>query len=221
MVLVGDIWVAVIGILEPVELVPDVDRTVIVGCGFAEQAWEAERNPSEVFVRAHPDSIDRIRAVLARTANPLAAHEISVSRPSDALAARAAVDTGFTALLVGLGGVALLVGGVGIANVMVIAVLERWQEIGIRRALGAARRHIRRQFLLEAVLLSVLGGVIGAFLGATATLLYAEVRGWRVDLPLVAPIGGIAAAIVVGAIAGSYPAQRAAMLAPVDAIRAT
>ena len=154
------------------------------------------------------------------TANPNAPEEISVSRPSDALAARAATDSAFTALLLGLGSVALLVGGVGIANVMVIAVLERRSEIGLRRALGATRRHIALQFLTEALLLSSLGGGAGVLLGALATAGYSLSRSWHVVVPMTGVVGGFIAAVVTGVVAGSYPAMRAARLAPTDALRA-
>jgi putative ABC transport system permease protein len=142
-----------------------------------------------------------------------------VTRPSDALAARAATDKALTALLLGLGAVALLVAGVGIANVMVISVLERRTEIGVRRALGATRRHVRLQFLVEAVLLAALGGTGGVVLGAAVTAGYARVRDWSVSVPLGALAGGVGVALVVGALAGLYPAARAARLQPAEAVR--
>ena len=151
--------------------------------------------------------------VLATT-NPQAPSEVAVTRPSDALAARARADDALTALLLGLGGVALLVGGIGIANVLVIAVLERRTEIGIRRALGATRRHIRLQFLVEAVLLAAVGGVGGVLLGSAVTAGYAASRDSTVSVPLGALAGGIAVAPAVGALAGLYPAARAPVSPP-------
>jgi putative ABC transport system permease protein len=172
-----------------------------------------------VFVRTDPDRVDAVRSVLARTVNPQAPDEVDVSRPSDAIEARAAARDAFTALFLGLGGVALLVGGVGIANVMVISVLERRSEIGLRRALGATRRHVGTQFLAEALMLSGLGGLAGVALGAAVTAGYDTARGWDVVIPAAGLAGGVAAALVIGAVAGLYPALRAARLAPTEALR--
>src|SRR6185503_712643 len=110
-------------------------------------------------------------------------NEVNVSRPSDALAAKQATNRTFTALLLGLGAVALVVGGVGIANTMVISVLERRGEVGLRRALGATRGQIRIQFLAEALLLSALGGAGGTVLGCGVTVLYAMSQHWPVMVP--------------------------------------
>ena len=219
-VLIGDRWFTVIGILSSMPLAPEMDRAVLVGWDAAEALLGFDGSPSAIYVRTDPDAVDAVRAVIGASANPAAPEEVSVTRPSDALAARAATDTAFTALLLGLGSVALLVGGVGIANVMVIAVLERRSEIGLRRALGATRRHIALQFLTEALLLSALGGGAGVALGALATAGWSMSRSWSVVVPLSGVLGGFAAAVVTGVIAGSYPAVRAARLAPTDALRA-
>ena len=215
----GDRWFTVVGILEPLELSPDLDRAAIVGRGVAAAELDAAEAPGTVFVRTDPDQVDAVRSVLARTVNPQAPDEVDVARPSDAIEARAAARNAFTALFLGLGGVALLVGGVGIANVMVISVLERRSEIGLRRALGATRRHVGTQFLAEALLLSGLGGLAGVALGAGVTAAYDTARGWEVVVPAAGLAGGVAAALVIGAVAGLYPALRAARLAPTDALR--
>jgi putative ABC transport system permease protein len=215
----GDQWFTVVGILDPVELVPALDRTVFVGFEVAESRLGIDGSPSTVYVRTVPDKLDQVRSVLAATANPERPNEVRVSRPSDAIEARAATDQALTALLVGLGGVALVVGGVGIANVMVISVLERRNEIGVRRALGAARVHVLVQFVIEAVLLAGLGGLAGVLLGSAVTALYATRQGWVVAVPAPVLGGGIALALVVGAIAGLYPASRAARLPPAEAVR--
>ena len=170
-------------------------------------------------MRVHPDFVGQVEGILAPTTNPEHPEEVNVSRPSDALAARAAAKSTFTSLLLGLGAVALLVGGVGIANVMVISVLERRSEIGLRRALGATRGHVRRQFLTEALVLSGLGGVAGVVLGALVTAGYASSQHERVVVPLVGIALGVGGSLVVGAIAGMYPALRAARLAPTEALR--
>jgi putative ABC transport system permease protein len=216
-----DQWFTVVGILDPVELAPDLDRSALVGFPIAEQRLGAERSASTIYVRADPDDLDDVRTVLGATANPEHPDEVDVSRPSDALEARAAAKTAFTSLFLGLGAVALLVGGVGIANVMVISVLERRSEIGLRRALGAAKGHIRLQFLSESLILAAAGGIVGVALGTLITIAYAEYRAWDSVVPWYVPLGGVGAAIAIGAVAGLYPAMRAARLAPTEALRST
>jgi putative ABC transport system permease protein len=212
-------WFTVIGILDPVELTPEVDRWAIVGYDVAERLWETERAASTIYLRTDPDDVDSVRDVVPATANPFAPNEVNVSRPSDALEARAEADDALTALLLGLGAVALVVGGVGIANVMVISVLERRGEIGVRRALGATRRHVRGQFVVESSMLALIGGIGGVLLGSAVTVVYADQRGWTVDVPLAGLGGGIGAALLIGAVAGLYPAARAARLDPAEAVR--
>ena len=219
LVWLGDQWFAVIGILNEFELNPDLDRAAMVGMEAAETFLDNDGIPSSVLVRTDPDFVDDVRAVLPATANPQFPEEVEVDRPSDALEAKEAADDAFTALFLGLGAVALLVGGVGIANVMVISVLERRGEIGLRRALGATRRHVAAQFLGEALILATIGGVGGVGLGALVTKVYSNIRGWDALIPPIAMIGGVGAAIVIGAIAGLYPAIRAARMSPTEALR--
>jgi ABC-type lipoprotein release transport system permease subunit len=215
----GDRWFTVVGILESFPLAPEIDRSALVGFPVAAAAFHHDGSPSTIYVRTTPEHVDAVRAVLGRTANPQNPEEVRVSRPSDALAARAAADDAFTALLVGLGGVALLVGGIGIANVMVISVLERRPEIGLRRALGATRGHIRLQLLSEALLLSALGGFVGVVSGSLVTAAYSQSRAWTTVVPPAALLGGVGMAMVVGMLAGLWPAMRAARMSPTEALR--
>lgn len=221
LVWLGGRWFKVIGILESVPLAPDIDRAALIGYPVAQELFGIDDAPSTMRVRTDKDFVNEVRSVLAATTNPEAPEEVSVTRPSDALTARAAADNALTALLLGLGAVALLVGGIGIANVLVISVLERRHEIGIRRALGATRGHIRVQFLVEAVLLAAAGGVGGILLGSIVTAGYATSRSWTIAVPAGALGAGVGVALAVGALAGLYPAARAARLAPADAVRPT
>jgi putative ABC transport system permease protein len=219
LVFVSGNWFTVIGIFEPIDLFPNLDSAAFIGNSVAQSLFDANEEPSTIFVVADPQQVDVVKNVLAATANPESPGETQVSRPSDAIAAKKSTSDALTALLVGLGAVALLVGGIGIANVMVISVLERRTEIGVRRALGATKRHIRLQFVVEAVLLSTLGGAMGLVLGAGVTTGYSALRNISFALPVSVLLIGFGAAIVVGALAGISPASRAAKLAPADAIR--
>jgi putative ABC transport system permease protein len=216
---IDDRWFSVIGILNPVTLDDGLDSAALIGFDAAVALYGADRNASTVYVRANPDRVNQVRDLLGPTANPEHPEEVDVSRPSDALEARAAAKTAFTSLFLGLGAVALLVGGVGIANVMVISVLERRSEIGLRRALGATRRHVGVQFLAESLLLAGAGGFAGTLLGAAVTVGYARYEGWTAALPAGVLAGGVGVAVAVGAVAGLYPALRAARLSPTEALR--
>ena len=216
----GERWFTVIGILEPFALASALDTAALIGFDVAESLFDADGTASTVFVRVDQDRVEAVRGLLGATANPEHPEEVDVSRPSDALEARAAAKTAFTSLFLGLGAVALLVGGVGIANVMVISVLERRSEIGLRRALGATRRNVGVQFLAESLLLAGLGGAAGTLLGALVTFGYASHEGWSTALPAIALAGGVIVAVVAGGVAGLYPALRAARLSPTEALRA-
>ncbi|MEU4528170.1 ABC transporter permease [Micromonospora ureilytica] len=217
-VFIGERWFTVIGILDPMPLSPDLDRSVLVGWDAAKAMLGFDGHPTVVYLRAREDALEDVRAVLPATINPQLPGLVQVSRPSDALAAKRATENSFSALFLGLAAVALLVGGIGVANTMVISVLERRREIGLRRALGANRGQIRVQFLTESVLLSVLGGAAGAALGVFATVGYATYQGWPPMIPPTAVLGGITGALLVGVVAGVYPSIRAARLTPTEAL---
>jgi putative ABC transport system permease protein len=216
----GGRWFTVIGILNPLPLAPELDLGALIGWPAARRYLGFDGDITTIYTRTNPDAVAAVRDLLARTANPAQPNEVDVSRPSDALAARDAADTTFTALLLGLGAVALLVGGIGVANTMVISVLERRSEIGLRRSLGATREHIRTQFLTESLLLSLLGGGVGIVLGSAVTAVYATAQGWPTVVPTWAAAGALAAAVIIGGVAGLYPAIRAARVAPTEALAA-
>ena len=215
----GNQWFSVVGILEPLALAPELDRSALIGFPVAETVLHADGSPVQIYVRANPTSVAAVQSVLAATADPAAPQDAAVTNPTDALTARADASAAFQSLFLALGAVALVVGGIGIANVMVIAVLERRGEIGLRRALGARRAHIGIQFVAEAALLAVIGGASGSVIGAVATAVYASARHWHtvVSLPLL--LAAVALALLVGATAGLFPALRASRLSPSEALR--
>lgn len=216
----GDHWFTVIGVLNSAPLAPELDNAALIGWPVAQSMFGFDGHPSTVYERSTDAGVEDVRSVLASTVNPQDPEQVAVSRPSDALAAQVAANESFAGLLLGVGAVALLVGGIGVANTMVISVLERRAEIGLRRALGATRGMIRGQFLTEALLLSVLGGVAGVLVGGGVTAGYAVTRQWPVEVPAYLVGTALAATIIIGATAGLYPAVRAAVLPPTAALTA-
>ncbi len=217
---VGGMWFYVTGILSKDTYAPEIDSAVLVGFPAAEHYLGLDGHPSQIYVRtaSNPAATTAVDSLLGAQANPENPSQVNVSQPSAALTAQADAKGALDTLFLGLGAVALLVGAVGVANIMVISVLERRSEIGLRRALGATRGQIRAQFLAEAILLSLAGGVIGVIAGAAATAAYARGHGEPAVIPPAAWAGGLAAAIVIGALAGLLAAIRAARLSPTQAL---
>jgi putative ABC transport system permease protein len=215
----GGRWFYVAGILAPATLAPEIDASVLVGFPAAERYLGFDGHPTTIYVRSDTSQVAAVQSVLAATANPASPNEVDVSQPSAALTARAKAQSALNGLFLGLGAVSLLVGAVGVGNIMLIGVLERRSEIGLRRSLGATKGQIRTQFLAEAILLALLGGAAGVTAGVLATAIYAGTKGWATTIPTLAWAGGLAAAIAIGAIAGLLPAIRAARLSPTEALR--
>ncbi|CAN5478242.1 ABC transporter permease [soil metagenome] len=218
-VFIGGTWFTVIGVLDEMPLHPDLERGALIGYPVAAELFDTTQSPTTLYVRADPDSLNDVAEVIPATVNPQQPDAVEVTRPADALLARRAADQALTGLLIGLGTVALLVAGVAIANIMVMSVLERRTEIGVRRALGATRGHIRMQFLVESMLLALIGGVAGTLLGSAITIAFAANRGLTLDVPPAGIAASIGVALLVGAIAGLYPARRAARTPPAEAVR--
>jgi putative ABC transport system permease protein len=213
-------WFYVTGILNPDTYAPEIDSSVLVGFPGAEKYLGFDGHPSEIYVRTTDTqaAVIRVDNQLGPQASPENSSQVNVSRPSDALTARAETQGALDTLFLGLGAVALLVGAIGVANIMIISVLERRSEFGLRRARGATRGQIRAQFLAEAIMLSLAGGATGVILGAAAVTAYARIHAEAVVIPADAWAGGLAAAIIIGAIAGLLPAIRAARLSPTQAL---
>ncbi|BDA63920.1 ABC transporter permease [Actinomyces capricornis] len=217
---IGGTWFTVVGILEPVALAPELDNAALIGQGAASSLLGHDGKPSRVYTRSDDDAVPTVRSLLAPTISPQTPNEVKVSRPSDALEAKNAADRALTGLMLGVGSIALLVGGIGVANTMIVSVLERRREIGLRRSLGARRGHIRIQFMAEALVLSFTGGILGCLIGIAVSGGMAALRGWPLAIPPLAIVAGLGITVVVGALAGAYPAARAARTPPTAALSA-
>ncbi|WP_306334891.1 ABC transporter permease [Streptomyces sp. KL118A] len=218
---IDDRYFTVIGILDPLPLAPDVERSALTGWDASKDLLGFDGHPTSVYERSTDASVNSVRKLLAASIDPENPRNVQVTDPSSALQAKAATEGAFSTLLLGLGGIALLVGGVGVANTMIISVLERRYEIGLRRSLGATRGQIRVQFVTESLMLSGLGGAAGVALGAAATAAYALSGGLPWVVPPWAMAGGFGATLAIGTVAGLYPAVRAARLSPTLALHAT
>jgi putative ABC transport system permease protein len=215
----GGQWFYLAGILKPAVLAPEIDDSVLVGFKAAQTYLGFDGHPTTVYVRSDTSQVAAVQSVLASTANPEAPNEVDVSQPSAALTARAEAQGALNSLFLGLGAISLLVGALGVGNIMLIGVLERRSEIGLRRSLGATKNQIRTQFLTEAILLALLGGAAGVAAGALSTAVYAATKHWQIAIPTTAWAGGLGAALLIGALAGLLPAVRAARMSPTEALR--
>lgn len=218
LVMINNSWFTVIGILDPMPLASDIERAVLVG-------WESARNelgfsghPTVIYANAREDSMEDVRAILPATLYPQLPGLVRVSRPSDALAAKMATKSSFSVLLIGLSAVALLVGGLGVANTMYVSVLERRREIGLRRALGATRGHIKSQFIAESITLSTVGGMIGMALGVIISFAYSVQQGWPPVISVEFSVVGTSGTVLIGIVAGLIPAIQAARISPTVAL---
>jgi putative ABC transport system permease protein len=215
----GGMWFYVSGILNSATLAPEIDDSVLVGFPAAKRYLGFDGHATMIYVRSVTRQTAAVQSVLGASANPEAPNEVQVSQPSLALTLRAAAQGALNSLFLGLGAISLLVGAVGVGNIMLISVLERRSEIGLRRSLGATKGQIRTQFLAEAILLALIGGAVGVAAGALSTLIYASTKHWATVIPATAWAGGLGAAILIGAIAGLLPAIRAARMSPTAALR--
>jgi len=211
-------WFTVAGVLAPLSLAPDIDRSALIGFDIAQRMFSTDGSATTVYLRADPAHVAEAADTVGTQADPAHPDQVTVSQPSAALSAQLAAKNSFNSLFLGLGGVAVLVGAIGIANVMVISVLERRSEIGLRRALGATRPHIAVQFLTESLVLALLGGLVGSAIGSLVTAGYAAYENWQIVIPAAALGMGIGGTLVIGALAGLYPATRAALLPPTEAL---
>lgn len=217
-VMIADRRFTVIGVLAQTPLSPDIDRSVLVGWEAARSELRFDGHPTVIYVQCEESQLEVVRGVLAETIAPERPGDVIVTRPSDALAAKRATENSFSVLFLALAAVALIVGGIGVANTMVVSVLERRSEIGLRRALGATRRQIRGQFLTESVVLAAIGGLAGTGFGLLATIGYAAWQEWPLVVPAQSAVAGVSGAVVIGVLAGAYPCVRAARLTPTQAL---
>ncbi|MAT37817.1 MAG: hypothetical protein CL420_07250 [Acidimicrobiaceae bacterium] len=209
----------VVGVIEKVDLVPKLDTAIIIPKSSAEEDFDVEQKPTTLYVRATEGNVDSTAEALPMAINLGGDEAVTVAVPSDLLEAQGAVDTTLRNILFLMGGLALLVGGVGIANVMSISVIQRSGEIGIRRALGHTKMTIALQFVLEALFVGVLGGIAGVVTGVCVIYLVSSILGWiaTLNIPLFLVAGGMA--LIVSVIAGLYPAWKAARLEPLETLR--
>jgi putative ABC transport system permease protein len=212
-------WWAVIGVLEPLELAEQLDSTAFLAQGPAERL-HPDLPIGSIYVSTTSGRSKAVRGVMAATVNPANPRGVNVSQLSPFDTAREMAENTLSKLSLGLGGVALLVGGIGIANTMVVAVMERRGEIGLRRAMGARTGQIALQFVLEAAVIGLGGGVMGAAFGVYVVYLYTAAFSQLFAIPVWLLGAGPGMSVVIGAIAGLYPSLKAARQSPTTALRA-
>lgn len=172
---------------------------------------------AEQMTQAQADTAETLRA--QHNLRPSESDDFRITSQSDILSTAQAVSGSMTALLSGIAAISLIVGGIGVMNIMLVSVTERTREIGIRKAIGAKKRDILRQFLIEAVTLSLLGGVIGILLGIGAALAVSKLGGMATAITISPVLYAFLTSTAVGVIFGVYPARKAAQLKPIDALR--
>lgn len=218
---IGEQWYTVIGILDAAGLAESIDASAFLGDRWAAEhvSGKDDDTIASIYVRmADGKTSEAVREAVARAANPSSEY-VQVSGLGDLAGARETANDSLSGLAVGLAAIALLVGGIGIANTMVVAVLERRGEIGLRRALGARSGQIAGQFVAEAIVLGGLGGLAGVLLGGIGVFIYAAIQSQVATIPVAVLVGGPIVALAVGVIAGLYPAVSAARLSPTAALR--
>jgi putative ABC transport system permease protein len=211
---------AVVGVLDLVELEPAFDNAVFIPFSTADTDFVADDIlPNKLYVRARPGTEDATSEALKTAVNLGGPDEVKTELKSEALQLAAQSDRQLQLIVVSMGLLAIIVGGIGIANVMSISVIQRSSEIGIRRALGHTRSTIALQFIFEAIVVGVLGGVLGVPVGVAAIGVGVAIAGWVFTLqPMLVP-GGVLLAVVISVFAGLYPAVRAARLEPLETLR--
>jgi len=220
LVLLGDIPFAVVGVLDKFAFDPGTfDNAMFIPRAAAENEFNSDREPAILYVRTVEGETERTADALPQAISLGGSTETSVDVPSDLLEASAASDRTLQIVGIGMGALALFVGGVGIANVMSISVIQRSGEIGIRRALGHSRSRIGIQFMLEAMAVGFVGGILGVLTGAAAVYIGSAALDWVPVMKWGLSVWWVLVAMAVAVLFGLYPSIRAARLEPLETLR--
>jgi hypothetical protein len=217
-IFIGERLYQVSGLVTRVGRQPSLLGSITIPEGTARRDFGLDA-PASVQVETDIGAVEVVARQAPMALNPGNPRLLRVAAPPDPKTLRAGVENDLNALFLLLGGVSLLVGALGIANVTLVSVLERIGEIGLRRALGAARRHIAAQFLVESAAMGLLGGIAGASLGVLVVVAVSASRTWT---PVLDPWMAIAAPLagtLIGLLSGMYPSLKAAATEPVEALR--